>query len=108
MLFGELFYLMFFYIIKYLEGKIDISMRGRSFNFLVMVVFGILVLRNVNCDSSIEIIVVFENGYIFINLLFIRRWIGSYSIRIIYFNFLSRFEFLFRDIGFYVKFVNFY
>ena len=39
--FGELSYSMSPHIIKHLEGKTEISMRGRSFNFLAMAVLGI-------------------------------------------------------------------
>lgn len=104
--FGELSYSMSSHIIKHLEGKTDISMRGRSFNFLAMAVLGISALRNANCDSSIETIVVPENGYISINPPLTRRRIGSHSTRTTHPNFLSRLESLLRDTGFHVKFVN--
>ena len=104
--FGELSYSMSPHIIKQLEGKTDISMRGRSFNFLAMAVLGISALRNANCDSSIETIVVPENGYISINPPLTRRRIGSHSTRTTHPNFLSRLESLLRDTGFHVKFVN--
>ncbi len=104
--FGELSYSMSPHIIKHLEGKTDISMRGRSFNFLAMAVLGISALRNANCDSSIETIVVPENGYISINPPLTRRRIGSHSTRTTHPNFLSRLESLLRDTGFHVKFVN--
>jgi len=93
-------------IIKRLEGKTDISMRGRSFNFLAMAVLGISALRNVNNDSSIETIIVPENGYISINPPLTRRRIGSHSTRTTHPYFLSRFENLLRNTGFHVKFVN--
>ncbi|MCH2085754.1 MAG: hypothetical protein MK175_01095, partial [Pseudoalteromonas sp.] len=104
--FGELSYSMSPHIIKQLEGKTDISMRGRSFNFLAMAVLGISALRNANCDSRIETIVVPENGYISINPPLTRRRIGSHSTRTTHPNFLSRLESLLRDTGFHVKFVN--
>lgn len=104
--FGELSYSMSPHIIKHLEGKTDISMRGRSFNFLAMAVLGISALRNANCDITIETIVVPENGYISINPPLTRRRIGSHSTRTTHPNFLSKLESLLRDTGFHVQFVN--
>ncbi|WP_299082394.1 Qat anti-phage system QueC-like protein QatC [uncultured Paraglaciecola sp.] len=104
--FGEISYSVSPHIIKRLEGKTDISMRGRSFNFLAVAVLGISALRNANCDSSIETIVVPENGYISINPPLTRRRIGSHSTRTTHPNFLERFESLLKDTGFNVKFIN--
>jgi len=105
-LFGELSYSISPHIIKCLEGKTDISMRGRSFNFLSMAVLGIVSLRNANGDSSIETIIVPENGYISINPPLTRRRIGSHSTRTTHPYFLNGFEALLNEVGFHVKFVN--
>jgi hypothetical protein len=104
--YGELSYSISPHIIKRLEGKTDVTMRGRSFNFLAMSVLGISALRNVNNDSSISTIVVPENGYISINPPLTRRRIGSHSTRTTHPHFLSRLESLLKDAGFHVKFVN--
>lgn len=104
--FGELSYSISPHIIKKLEGKTDVSMRGRSFNFLAMAVLGISALRNVNNDSDISTIIVPENGYISINPPLTRRRIGSHSTRTTHPHFLSRLEALLKDAGFHVKFVN--
>mgnify|MGYP005991112035 CR=1 FL=1 len=89
-----------------LKGKTDVSMRGRSFNFLAMAVLGIVALRNANNDSSISTIIVPENGYISINPPLTRRRIGSHSTRTTHPYFLSRLEKLLKDAGFKIKFVN--
>lgn len=104
--FGELSYSISPHIVKNLEGKTDISMRGRSFNFLAMAVLGVTALRNANCDDSIDTIIVPENGYISINPPLTRRRIGSHSTRTTHPHFLNRLESLLRDTGFHVKFVN--
>ncbi|NWO06609.1 MAG: hypothetical protein HLX50_13245 [Alteromonadaceae bacterium] len=104
--FGELSYSISPHIMKSLEGKTDISMRGRSFNFLAMAVLGVTALRNANCDSNIDTIIVPENGYISINPPLTRRRIGSHSTRTTHPHFLNRLESLLRDTGFHVKFVN--
>jgi hypothetical protein len=89
-----------------LRGKTDVTMRGRSFNFLAMAVLGISALRNANNDSSISTIIVPENGYISINPPLTRRRVGSHSTRTTHPYFLSRLETLLKDTGFHVKFVN--
>lgn len=104
--FAELSYSISPHIIKKLEGKTDVSMRGRSFNFLAMAVLGISALRNANCDGNIDTIIVPENGYISINPPLTRRRIGSHSTRTTHPNFLSRLEALLRNTGFHVNFVN--
>lgn len=94
------------HIIESCEGRTEISMRGRSFNFLAMAVLGISALRNANGDVSIKTIIVPENGYISINPPLTRRRIGSHSTRTTHPNFLLRLEKLLERIGFGVKFVN--
>ncbi|EHZ2653557.1 hypothetical protein K5N43_000890 [Vibrio vulnificus] len=104
--FAELSYSISPHITKFCEGKTDISMRGRSFNFLAMAVLGISALRSANSDASIKTIIVPENGYISINPPLTRRRIGSHSTRTTHPNFLQRLEELLTRIGFDVKFVN--
>ena len=89
-----------------LKGKTDVTMRGRSFNFLAMAVLGISALRNANCDNSISTIIVPENGYISINPPLTRRRIGSHSTRTTHPYFLNHLEELLRDAGFNIKFIN--
>lgn len=89
-----------------LKGKTDVTMRGRSFNFLAMAVLGIIALRKVNKDPNISTIIVPENGYISINPPLTRRRIGSHSTRTTHPYFLGRLEELLADTGFHVKFVN--
>jgi len=104
--FGELSYSISPSLLEGLKGKTDVSMRGRSFNFLAMAVLGIVALRNVNGDPSISTIIVPENGYISINPPLTRRRIGSHSTRTTHPYFLRRLEELLKDTGFNVKFVN--
>lgn len=79
--YGELSYSISPRLMIRLKGKTDITMRGRSFNFLAMAVLGISALRNANSDNSISTIIVPENGYISINPPLTRRRIGSHSTR---------------------------
>lgn len=104
--FGELSFSIYPSLIAGLKGKTDVSMRGRSFNFLAMAVLGIIALRNANEDPEISTIIVPENGYISINPPLTRRRIGSHSTRTTHPYFLSRLEELLADAGFNVKFVN--
>lgn len=104
--FGELSYSIFPSLMEGLKGKTDITMRGRSFNFLSMAVLGIVALRKVNDDPSISTIIVPENGYISINPPLTRRRIGSHSTRTTHPYFLSKFEALLNDADFHVKFIN--
>tara|TARA_R110001606_G_scaffold361754_3_gene514957 strand:+ start:15184 stop:16515 length:1332 start_codon:yes stop_codon:yes gene_type:complete len=104
--FGELSYSMYPSLKSGIKGKAEISMRGRSFNFLAMAVLGIVALRNANDNSKISSIIVPENGYISINPPLTRRRIGSHSTRTTHPYFLSRLEGLLEKVGFHVKFIN--
>jgi len=104
--FGELSYSISPHLIDRLKDKTDVTMRGRSFNFLAMAVLGISALRSANRDSDISTIIVPENGYISINPPLTRRRIGSHSTRTTHPHFLNRLEALLKDAGFHVKFVN--
>lgn len=104
--YGELSYSISPRLMTSLKGKTDVTMRGRSFNFLAMAVLGISALRNANGENSISTIIVPENGYISINPPLTRRRIGSHSTRTTHPYFLSRLEGLLEDAGFHVKFVN--
>jgi len=104
--FGELSFSIYPSLMEELKGKTDVSMRGRSFNFLAMAVLGIIALRNVNDDPEISTIIVPENGYISINPPLTRRRIGSHSTRTTHPYFLTGLEELLADAGFNVNFVN--
>jgi hypothetical protein len=104
--FGELSYSISPKLMEGLKGKTDVSMRGRSFNFLAMSVLAIIALRNANNEPTIATIIVPENGYISINPPLTRRRIGSHSTRTTHPYFLNRLEELLADAGFHVKFVN--
>jgi len=104
--FGEFSYNISPSLMNALKGKTDVTMRGRSFNFLAMAVLGIIALRNANNDPNISTIIVPENGYISINPPLTRRRIGSHSTRTTHPYFLNRLEELLADAGFHVKFVN--
>lgn len=104
--YGELVYSISPSLMSHLKGKTDVTMRGRSFNFLAMAVLGISALRNANGDDTISTIIVPENGYISINPPLTRRRIGSHSTRTTHPYFLNRLEELLKDAGFNVKFVN--
>jgi len=104
--YGEMSYSISPRLMSRLKGKTDVTMRGRSFNFLTMAVLGISALRNANGDGSISTIIVPENGYISINPPLTRRRIGSHSTRTTHPYFLSRLEELLKGAGFHVKFVN--
>lgn len=104
--FGEISYSISPKLMVGLKGKTDVTMRGRSFNFLAMAVLGIIALRNANDDPKISTIIVPENGYISINPPLTRRRIGSHSTRTTHPYFLNKLEDLLADAGFYVKFVN--
>lgn len=104
--FGELSYSISPHLLDRLRDKTDVTMRGRSFNFLAMAVLGISALRSANNGSDISTIIVPENGYISINPPLTRRRIGSHSTRTTHPHFLSRLESLLKDAGFHVKFVN--
>lgn len=104
--YGELSYSISPSLMSRLKGKTDVTMRGRSFNFLAMAVLGISALRNANNDSSISTIIVPENGYISINPPLTRRRVGSHSTRTTHPYFLNRLEELLKDAGFNVKFFN--
>lgn len=104
--FSEISYSISPSLMEPLKGNTDISMRGRSFNFLAMAVFGITALRKANDDTSIGTIIVPENGYISINPPLTRRRIGSHSTRTTHPFFLSKFEELLNEVGFNVRFKN--
>lgn len=104
--YGELSYSISPRLMTRLKGKTDVTMRGRSFNFLAMAVLGISAIRNANSDNSISTILVPENGYISINPPLTRRRIGSHSTRTTHPYFLNSLEELLDDAGLHVKFVN--
>jgi 7-cyano-7-deazaguanine synthase in queuosine biosynthesis len=86
------------HIVKCLEGKIDITMRGRSFNFIAMAVLGLSVLQRVT-GHHINKVIVPENGYISLNPPLTRRRIGSLSTRTTHPYFISRIQDILNSAG---------
>ncbi|HHC6561641.1 hypothetical protein HJ059_02360 [Vibrio parahaemolyticus] len=93
-------------IIKSRRGKTDVSMRGRSFNFIALAVLGVNALRSANNDDSISRIVIPENGYISLNPPLTRRRIGSHSTRTTHPFYISRLELLLNKVGFNISLEN--
>lgn len=86
------------HIVKCLEGKVDITMRGRSFNFIAMAVLGLSVLQKVN-GNHINKVIVPENGYISLNPPLTRRRIGSLSTRTTHPYFISKIQDILNEVG---------
>ena len=93
------------HLINRLEGKTDITMRGRSFNFLAMAVVGVSAIQRVNGSSAGEIIIP-ENGYISLNPPLSRRRIGSLSTRTTHPYFLTQIVDLLNIVGFDISITN--
>jgi 7-cyano-7-deazaguanine synthase in queuosine biosynthesis len=88
------------HIISCLSGKIDITMRGRSFNFLAMAVVGLSAIKRVNSDNEITTAFIPENGYIALNPPLTPRRIGSLSTRTTHPYYLSLIQDVLDDVGF--------
>lgn len=86
----------------------DISMRGRSFNFIAMAIIGLAVLNRLNNTSAVKSSKIFvpENGYISLNPPLTRRRIGSLSTRTTHPYFLSTLEAILSSVGFDVQLIN--
>ena len=93
------------HIIDELSGKTDITMRGRSFNFLAMAIIGSSVVNKLNGDN-IRNIFIPENGYISLNPPLTSRRIGSLSTRTTHPYFLSMMQEIFDITGFNVILKN--
>lgn len=93
------------HIIFDLENKTDITMRGRSFNFLAMALLGLSVVQRIN-GADLNKVYIPENGYISLNPPLTRRRIGSLSTRTTHPNFLNKIQRLLNDVGFNVNFIN--
>ncbi|AIW17251.1 Qat anti-phage system QueC-like protein QatC [Vibrio tubiashii] len=93
-------------IIESRRGKTDVSMRGRSFNFIALAVLGISALRAANNDESISRIIIPENGYISLNPPLTRRRIGSHSTRTTHPFYISKLEHLLNNVGFKISLEN--
>jgi len=93
------------HIIPCLEGKTDITMRGRSFNFIAMAVLGLSAIQRIN-GNNIKKIFIPENGYISLNPPLTRRRIGSLSTRTTHPYFLSQIQDILNDVGFNVTLNN--
>jgi len=92
-------------LISDLNKKTDISMRGRSFNFLAMAVVGLSAIQKINGGEPNKILVP-ENGYISLNPPLTRRRIGSLSTRTTHPYFLSKIQKILEDVGFDVHLIN--
>lgn len=86
------------HIISHLDGKTDITMRGRSFNFIAMAVVGMSVVQKLN-GNNIQNIIIPENGYISLNPPLTRRRIGSLSTRTTHPHFLTMIENILNSVG---------
>lgn len=93
------------HIISCLDGKTDITMRGRSFNFIAMALLGLSAIQK-NNNYSINKIYIPENGYISLNPPLTRRRIGSLSTRTTHPYFLNQVESILQDVGFNVVLEN--
>lgn len=93
------------HLIVCLDGETDISMRGRSFNFLAMAVLGLSAIRKVN-GGGLNKIFIPENGYISLNPPLTRRRIGSLSTRTTHPYFLSKIQEILEAVGIDVLLIN--
>jgi len=93
------------HLISCLDGETDISMRGRSFNFLAMAVLGLSAVQKVN-GGNLKKIFIPENGYISLNPPLTRRRIGSLSTRTTHPYFLSKIQEILDTVGFEVLLIN--
>lgn len=86
----------------------EISMRGRSFNFIAMATVGLAVLNRLNAVSGVQSSKIFvpENGYISLNPPLTRRRIGSLSTRTTHPHFLSTLEAILSKVGLNVQLIN--
>jgi len=93
------------HIIFCLDGKVDITMRGRSFNFIAMALLGLSAIQKVN-GANLSNIFIPENGYISLNPPLSRRRIGSLSTRTTHPYFISQIQNILNEIGFNVELKN--
>ena len=93
------------HLISCLGRKTDVTMRGRSFNFLAMAILGLSAIQKVN-GASLAIMYIPENGYISLNPPLTRRRIGSLSTRTTHPYFLSQIQEILNIIGFGVNLIN--
>ena len=93
------------HLISCLNKKTDISMRGRSFNFLAMAVVGLSAIQKINSGEPNKILIP-ENGFIALNPPLTRRRIGSLSTRTTHPYFLSKMQKVFEHVGFDVHLIN--
>lgn len=93
------------HIISCLDGKTDITMRGRSFNFIAMAVLGLSVIQRIN-GKNVKDIFIPENGYISLNPPLTRRRVGSLSTRTTHPYFINQIQDILNDVGFNVILSN--
>ena len=94
------------HIIDRLSRKTDITMRGRSFNFLAMAIVGLSAIKIANSNDKLEKVFIPENGYIALNPPLTPRRIGSLSTRTTHPYYLNLIEELLNDIGIKCKLIN--
>lgn len=82
----------------------DITMRGRSFNFIAMGLVGLSALQKLN--PSVNQFFIPENGYISLNPPLTRRRIGSLSTRTTHPYYLAMLQEIFNQVGFNVVLQN--
>jgi 7-cyano-7-deazaguanine synthase in queuosine biosynthesis len=78
------------------DGKTDITMRTRSFNFLALGAVGAFAVKAVSQQKSVELIVP-ENGFISLNAPLTSRRIGSLSTRTTHPHFIACIQKLFDE-----------
>lgn len=93
------------HIIDCLSGNIDITMRGRSFNFIAMAIAGASALQKFNQQGILTLFIP-ENGYISLNPPLTSRRIGSLSTRTTHPFFLSQIQAILNELSFDVQLKN--
>ncbi|WP_462168299.1 Qat anti-phage system QueC-like protein QatC [Pseudoalteromonas lipolytica] len=94
------------HIVDELSNKTDITMRGRSFNFLAMATIGLSALKNANEDENIKSIIIPENGYIALNPPLTSRRLGSLSTRTTHPYYLNLIEEVLNEVGISCQLIN--
>lgn len=85
--------------------KTDITMRGRSFNFIAMALVGLSALQGIAGNNAKKVFIP-ENGYISLNPPLTRRRIGSLSTRTTHPYYLAMLQEIFSEVGLNVLLVN--
>lgn len=93
------------HIIDSLSGKIDITMRSRSINFLAMATVGLSAIQYRNGTDD-NILFVPENGFISLNPPLTPRRLGSLSTRTTHPYFISQIQKVLDYVGINTRIVN--